>query len=159
MVPPVETEPSFATPEGPGNGHQPDYHEIYMSWNSALAKHFFNPEMAGRRVVLNASDDMVEEVGRRAALDPATFVRAVEAGRPMGRARRAVLQGPWRARPRGHRAANRHRAEFNEFKTLLREDVQGRVGLVTYEQIMPVLRIHGLDELAFHVESRIASAG
>jgi hypothetical protein len=96
-------EPSL-DPEGSGDEQQPDYHEIYLSWNSALAKHFFNPELAGRRVVLNASDGVLEDVGRRAALDPATFVRAVKAGVPWGESQglcyRALdAAADWRAKP------------------------------------------------------------
>ena len=57
-----------------------------------------------------------------------------------------------------HKTAARHRAEFDQFRELLLDDVQRRVGLTSYEQINPLLRDHGLEELAHDVEARIASA-
>ena len=57
-----------------------------------------------------------------------------------------------------HPHAARHRAEFDEFRSLLREDAQQRVGLISYEQIDPILREHGLSGLAADVHQRIAAA-
>ena len=57
-----------------------------------------------------------------------------------------------------HPNAARHRAEFDEFRSLLRDDVQQRVGLISYEQIDPILREHGLSKLAADVQARIAAA-
>src|SRR3954467_9635464 len=61
-----------------------DHHSLYLAWNTALAEHFFRPEMAGRRVVLFVSDDVIAEVGANAALDPESFVASVKAGVPWG---------------------------------------------------------------------------
>jgi hypothetical protein len=57
-----------------------------------------------------------------------------------------------------HRNSVRHRAELDEFRQLLRDDVQQRVGLISYEQIDPILCEHGLSALAADIQTRIASA-
>jgi len=57
-----------------------------------------------------------------------------------------------------HKNAERHRAEFDQFRELLLNDVKDRVGLTSYEQISPLLRDRGLGELVQDIEARIASA-
>lgn len=71
----------------------------YSSWNDLLAAHFFRPGMAGRRVFLYVTNDVVDQIGRSHGSDHADFVRA-------------VLQGPAWATSTGlcHRA---HEAYVN----------------------------------------------
>ena len=57
-----------------------------------------------------------------------------------------------------HKSGERHRAEFDQFRELLLDDVKARVGLSSYEQICPLLRDHGLGELVQDIEARISSA-
>lgn len=72
-----------------------------------------------------------------------------------------VAQREWGllvAHVEGHPNAAAHRREVEEFRDLLLDDVRRRVGIVSYEQIVPILREHRLDGLADDVERRIVLA-
>jgi hypothetical protein len=56
------------------------------------------------------------------------------------------------------KSAERHRAEFDQFRERLLNDVKDQVRLTSYAQISPLLRDRGLGELVQNVEARIASA-
>jgi len=52
----------------------------YEAWNTLLAKRFFNPDMAGRRVYLYTTDDLIEEIGRPYKAGMHDFIAGVKAG-------------------------------------------------------------------------------
>ena len=74
----------------------------FLSWNDLIAGHFFQPEMAGRRVYLFVTEDVLREVGGAEA-DVSDFISAVKAGPPnvtrQGLCQRAlqIMEG-WRAK-------------------------------------------------------------
>lgn len=76
----------------------------YEAWNVLLAKHFFNCGMAGRRVYLYTTADLIEEIGRPYKAGVPAFIASVKAG-PYGITRGGaclkalhVTKG-WRSRP------------------------------------------------------------
>lgn len=62
----------------------------YLSWNDLIAGHFFRPEMAGRRVYLYVTEELLGEIGTRNA-DVGNFVDAVKVG-PPGLTRQGLCQ-------------------------------------------------------------------
>ena len=74
----------------------------FLSWNDLIAAHFFQPEMAGRRVYLFVTEDVLREVGGAEAA-VSDFISAVKAGPPnvtrQGLCQRAlqIMEG-WRAK-------------------------------------------------------------
>ncbi len=75
----------------------------YLSWNDAIARHFFIPERAGEAIWLYVNDELISELGTRLGSDRASFVEAVKSGPPWvtaaGLCQRALqaLEG-WRDR-------------------------------------------------------------
>lgn len=62
------------------------------------------------------------------------------------------------AHAESHPNARRHRDELDAFCELLLDDVRPRVAMVAYEQVLPILAAHGLQDLALDIERRIALA-
>jgi hypothetical protein len=52
----------------------------YLTWNDALAEHFFRPEMAERQVWLYVNDDVISEIAAQLNEDSADFVASVKHG-------------------------------------------------------------------------------
>lgn len=52
----------------------------YLSWNDAIAAHFFKSEMAGRKVHLFVSRELLDEIGSVRGDDTQGFLRAVNEG-------------------------------------------------------------------------------
>lgn len=52
----------------------------YLEWNDLIAKRFFNPEEAGKEVLLYVNQDIIEEIGRPYGCGQADFIAAVTAG-------------------------------------------------------------------------------
>jgi hypothetical protein len=52
----------------------------YSRWNDLIASKFFNPEMAGRRVYLCVSRELINELGKADGVGYADFVEAVKKG-------------------------------------------------------------------------------
>ncbi len=59
----------------------------YLRWNGLVAEHFFWPDMAGRRVHLYVTEELITELGSPYGADTADFVAAVKAGPPWATAR------------------------------------------------------------------------
>lgn len=54
----------------------------YLSWSDRVASNFFRPEMAGRRVHLFVTEDLINEIGGLDRLGVPDFVEAVKTGPP-----------------------------------------------------------------------------
>lgn len=52
----------------------------YLNWNDALARRYFNEEVAGKAVFLSVSGDVIESVARELGDTPEGFIRAVKTG-------------------------------------------------------------------------------
>jgi hypothetical protein len=52
----------------------------YQSWNDAIASHFFRPEMAGRRVHLYVTEELINELGQASGANLQDFINAVTTG-------------------------------------------------------------------------------
>ncbi|KAF5066018.1 hypothetical protein DSECCO2_268170 [anaerobic digester metagenome] len=52
----------------------------YLEWNKLLAAHYFNPEMAGREVILFADKDLVDRLGAQHHVGFEDFLHAVKLG-------------------------------------------------------------------------------
>ena len=62
----------------------------YLAWNNLIAEHFFRPEMAGRRVYLYVTEELLGEIGGgNSSVDD--FVEAVKVG-PSGLTRQGLCQ-------------------------------------------------------------------
>ena len=74
-----------------------------MTWNNALAAHFFRPEAAGQPVYLFVTEEIIEEVGHSLGGGVDEFIDAVRTGPPgatfSGHCQRALRSAHhWRAR-------------------------------------------------------------
>ena len=75
----------------------------YLSWNNAIAEHFFNPDMAGRSVHLYVNSKLISDLERELGPFAGTFINAVQVGPPWT-TRRGICQRAlqasqgWRAR-------------------------------------------------------------
>ena len=54
----------------------------YLTWNDALAGHFFRPEMAERQVWLYVNDDVISEIAAQLKEDTDDFVVSIKEGPP-----------------------------------------------------------------------------
>jgi hypothetical protein len=54
----------------------------YQEWNEIFGKHFFNPESAGREVLLYVTDDLVINLGSSRNVGVEDFISAVKGDRP-----------------------------------------------------------------------------
>lgn len=75
----------------------------YFTWNDALARRFFHPDVAGIPVYFFVTDDVITEVGRTIGQGHEDFLVAVRAGPPgvtrSGHCQRALqVAGGWRDR-------------------------------------------------------------
>ncbi len=52
----------------------------YLQWNDLIAKHFFNPEEAGKEVLLYVNQDIIEEIGQPYGCGLPDFINAVKTG-------------------------------------------------------------------------------
>src|SRR5207244_745178 len=52
----------------------------YVDWNNAIAKHFFRPEMEGKRVYLYVTEELIAELGQPQAAGLQEFLAAVRIG-------------------------------------------------------------------------------
>jgi len=52
----------------------------YLQWNDSIAKHFFNPENAGKEVLLYVNKDLIEELGQPYGCGQPDFINAVKTG-------------------------------------------------------------------------------
>jgi hypothetical protein len=52
----------------------------YFKWNDIIAKYFFNPEEAGKEILLYVNKDIIEELGQSYSCGLADFIDAVKAG-------------------------------------------------------------------------------
>ncbi len=50
----------------------------YLEWNDLIARHFFNPEKAGKEVLLYVNTDLIEELGRPYGCGQPDFINAVK---------------------------------------------------------------------------------
>jgi len=90
----------------PGRAQAPPHQHAqgltYLEWNNRLAAHFFNRDMAGRRVYLYTTEDLIEDIGGPdAGLDD--FIAKVKVGPPWGGGRGLFqhaldISGHWRWR-------------------------------------------------------------
>lgn len=94
-------------------------------------------------------------------LETAWALAAPRSVRPDKAKAPVVEHGQWGmlvAHVAGHPNAAAHRAELDAFRKLLLPDAKPRVGLISYEQIVAILRAHKLTALAEDTEKRIAAA-
>jgi hypothetical protein len=54
----------------------------YLRWNNQIAANLFNSGMVGRRVFLNISPDVIDEIGKSENVRMADFIRSVKIGPP-----------------------------------------------------------------------------
>jgi hypothetical protein len=54
----------------------------YLAWNDLIATHFFRPEMAGRRVYLYVTAELISDLGRPRSGDLTGFIEAAKIGPP-----------------------------------------------------------------------------
>jgi hypothetical protein len=52
----------------------------YLAWNELIASYFFRPEMAGRRVYLYITEELIAELGQASGADCQDFIKAVKTG-------------------------------------------------------------------------------
>ena len=52
----------------------------YLEWNYHLARYYFNPDMAGREVIIYADKTTIEDVGQKYNADLKDFIEAVKQG-------------------------------------------------------------------------------
>ena len=75
----------------------------YLLWNNAIAEHFFNPDMAGRNVLLYVNSKLISDLGGELGSIAGTFIEAVQEGPPWT-TRQGICQSAlqtrqdWRAR-------------------------------------------------------------
>lgn len=51
----------------------------YFEWNLLIARHFFNPERAGREVLLYVTDDLLKQLGSSYGVGSEDFVSSIKA--------------------------------------------------------------------------------
>jgi hypothetical protein len=54
----------------------------YLEWNDEIAKQFFTPEMADKRIYLFVTTDLIEKIGERSGVHFEDFIHAVKDGPP-----------------------------------------------------------------------------
>lgn len=54
----------------------------YLTWNDRITSNFFRPEMAGRRVHLFVTEDLINELGSPEGVDVRDFIESVKSGPP-----------------------------------------------------------------------------
>ncbi len=52
----------------------------YLEWNNLIAKNFFNPENAGKEILLYVNNELIEELGQPKGCGQADFINAVKTG-------------------------------------------------------------------------------
>jgi hypothetical protein len=57
----------------------------YLEWNTRIARHFFCPENAGRKIYLFVTKELIEELGQPADAGFSDFVVSLKIGPPWGR--------------------------------------------------------------------------